>query len=75
MRSCLNRIVPRYLSIRLKIKGTHIFLLEKVHARIFLSPKDDHEMLKRGIAVYDAFYRWCKEGQDETYTWNPDVYR
>jgi rhodanese-related sulfurtransferase len=37
--------------------------------------KDDHEMLKHGMVVYDAFYRWCKEGQDETYTWNPDAYR
>jgi len=75
MRFCLNRIVPRYLSIRLRIKGTHIFPLEKVRAPFFLSPKDDHEMLKHGRVVYDAFYRWCKEGQDETYTWNPDAYR
>ena len=36
---------------------------------------DDHEMLKHGMVMYDALYRWCKEGQDETHTWNPDAYR
>ncbi|MGH8621123.1 MAG: chromate resistance protein ChrB domain-containing protein [Burkholderiales bacterium] len=37
--------------------------------------KDDHEMLKHGMVMYDALYAWCKEGQDETHTWNPDSYR
>jgi len=37
--------------------------------------KDDHEMLKHGMVMYDALYAWCKEGQDETHTWNPDLYR
>ncbi|MBI2294951.1 MAG: chromate resistance protein, partial [Betaproteobacteria bacterium] len=37
--------------------------------------KDDHEMLKHGMVVYDALYAWCKEGQDETQTWNPAAYR
>jgi rhodanese-related sulfurtransferase len=37
--------------------------------------KDDHEMLKHGMVMYDALYAWCKEGQDETHTWNPDAYR
>jgi len=37
--------------------------------------KDDHEMLKHGMVVYDALYAWCKESQDETHTWNPDAYR
>ncbi|MBI1964795.1 MAG: chromate resistance protein, partial [Betaproteobacteria bacterium] len=37
-------------------------------SRVF---KDDHEMLKHGMVVYDALYAWCKEGQDETHTWNP----
>lgn len=36
--------------------------------------KNDHEMLKQGIVVYDALYAWCKDGQDETHTWNPDAY-
>jgi len=37
--------------------------------------KDDHEMLKHGRVVYDALYAWCKEGRDETHTWNPAAYR
>jgi len=37
--------------------------------------KDDHDMLKHGMVVYDGLYAWCKEGQDETHTWNPDAYR
>ncbi len=36
---------------------------------------DDHEMLRHGMVVYDALYLWCKEGQDETHTWNPAAYR
>jgi len=37
--------------------------------------RDDHEMLKHGMVMYDALYAWCKEGQDETHTWTPDAYR
>jgi hypothetical protein len=37
--------------------------------------KDDHEMLKHGMVVYDALYAWCRDGQDETHTWNPEAYR
>ncbi len=36
---------------------------------------DDHEMLRHGMVVYDALHLWCKEGQDETHTWNPAAYR
>ena len=36
---------------------------------------DDHEMLKHGMVMYDALYAWCKEGQNEVHTWNPDAYR
>jgi rhodanese-related sulfurtransferase len=36
---------------------------------------DDHEMLRHGLVVYDALYRWCREGQEETHTWNPEAYR
>jgi hypothetical protein len=25
--------------------------------------------------MYDALYAWCKEGQEETHTWNPALYR
>lgn len=41
-------------------------------SRIF---SDDHEMLKHAMVMYDALYAWCKEGQDEVHTWNPDAYR
>lgn len=33
--------------------------------------KDDHEMLKVGMKIYDALYSWAKYVQDETHTWNP----
>lgn len=36
---------------------------------------DDHEMLKHGMVLYDALYTWCKEGQEEIHTWNPQAYR
>jgi len=36
---------------------------------------DDHEMLTHGMVMYDALYRWCKEGQDELHTWKPYIYR
>jgi rhodanese-related sulfurtransferase len=36
---------------------------------------NDHEMLKHGMVVYDALYTWCREGQDEIHTWNPEAYR
>jgi len=37
--------------------------------------KDDHEMLKHGMVMYDALYTWCKEGKEEVHTWNPQAYR
>lgn len=36
---------------------------------------DDHEMLRHGMVMYDALYRWCREGKEEVHTWNPDTYR
>jgi hypothetical protein len=41
-------------------------------SRIFA---DDHEMLEQGMVLYDALYAWCKEGQDEIHSWNPQAYR
>ena len=37
--------------------------------------RDDHEMLKHGMVMYDALYTWCKQGKDEVHTWNPQAYR
>ena len=33
--------------------------------------KNDHEMLKHGMVMYDALYAWCKQGQAETHSWPP----
>jgi rhodanese-related sulfurtransferase len=30
---------------------------------------DDHEQLEAGMALYDAFYRWCRDATDETHNW------
>jgi rhodanese-related sulfurtransferase len=31
--------------------------------------KDDLAQLDAGIALYDAFYRWCRDARDETHNW------
>jgi rhodanese-related sulfurtransferase len=36
---------------------------------------DDYEMLEHGMVLYDALHRWCREGRDESHTWNPRAYR
>lgn len=36
---------------------------------------DDHAQLEQGMTMYDALYLWCKEGQDEHHTWNPEALR
>ncbi len=35
--------------------------------------KDDHEMLKHGMVIYDALYAWCKNAQTETHNWPPKM--
>lgn len=35
--------------------------------------KDDHEMLRHGMVMYDALYAWCKSCQAETHNWPPQV--
>jgi rhodanese-related sulfurtransferase len=37
--------------------------------------RDDHEMLERGMVIYDALYAWCRNGKAEVHTWNPNLYR
>lgn len=34
---------------------------------------DDHEMLKHGMVMYDAFYSWCKDCQGEAHHWPPQM--
>lgn len=36
---------------------------------------DDHEQLRQGMVMYDALYLWCREGQDEHHSWNPEALR
>lgn len=31
--------------------------------------KDDHAQLDAGFALYDALYRWARDGQNETHDW------
>lgn len=31
--------------------------------------RDDYEMLKQGMIIYDALYAWCKSCQDEKHNW------
>ena len=35
--------------------------------------KDDHEMLRHGMVMYDALYAWCKACQAETHNWPPNL--
>ena len=35
--------------------------------------KDDHEMLRHGMVMYDALYAWLKEARDETHGWPPQA--
>jgi len=37
--------------------------------------KDDHEILRHGMVMYDALYTWCKNGMQEAHTWNPQADR
>jgi rhodanese-related sulfurtransferase len=32
---------------------------------------DDHDMLARGMIVYDALYAWCRDCHDQGHDWNP----
>lgn len=35
--------------------------------------KDDHEMLRHGMVIYDALYAWCRTCQGETHHWPPSM--
>ena len=35
---------------------------------------DDHEMLRRGLVMYEALYAWCSKLQHETHAWPPAGY-
>ena len=42
-----------------------------ISAGLSYNHKDDHEMLRVGMKVYDALYSWAKFVQQEKHTWNP----
>jgi len=33
--------------------------------------RDDHEMLRHGMVLYDALYAWCRSCTQETHGWPP----
>jgi hypothetical protein len=35
--------------------------------------RDDHEMLRHGLVLYDALYAWCRHAQGETHQWLPNM--
>jgi hypothetical protein len=35
--------------------------------------KDDHQMLRHGLVVYDALYAWCCHCQGEAHNWPPTM--
>ncbi|MBO9550444.1 chromate resistance protein ChrB domain-containing protein [Pseudomonas sp.] len=34
---------------------------------------DDQEILKHGLALYDALFAWCRDCQSETHNWPPQM--
>ncbi len=34
---------------------------------------NDQDMLRHGMVMYDAFYRWCQDCQGETHNWPPSM--
>lgn len=41
-----------------------------ISAGLSYNIKDDHEMLKHGMVIYDALYSWCKYVSDEVHKHN-----
>ena len=51
--------IPRRLSIELLAASLGL-------SRMY---DDDLKQLEAGIALYDAFYRWCRDATGETHNW------
>jgi AraC-like DNA-binding protein len=45
-----------------------------ISAGLAFNTKDDHELLEKGMVIYDALYSWAKHLQKETHTQNPAEY-
>src|SRR6185503_19638483 len=77
-----NLTDPALLQLAVIIRGadTDRFDLTKQSAGLWAisaglshNIKDDHEMLKAGMKIYDALYSWAKYVSDERHTWNPNL--
>ncbi len=44
-----------------------------ISAGLSYNIRNDHEMLRVGMKIYDALYSWAKFVQDEKHTWNPKL--
>ena len=44
-----------------------------ISAGLSYNMKNDHEMLKVGMHIYDALYSWAKYVQDERHTWTDKI--
>lgn len=44
-----------------------------ISAGLSYNYRDDQEMLRIGMKVYDALYSWAKYVQDEKHTWQPQL--
>jgi hypothetical protein len=66
----LARIVRGADTSRLELapQSAGLFAISLGLSAIF---KDDHEMLKHGMVMYDALYAWCLQCQSETHDWPP----
>jgi hypothetical protein len=42
-----------------------------ISAGLSYNIRDDHEMLKVGMKIYEALYSWAKYVSDERHNWNP----
>ena len=58
----MNATLMQFLSPQFAIVAGKLFTM---------GTRDDQEMLKHGLVVYDALYAWCRHTHSETHTWNP----
>ena len=42
--------------------------LAAISLGLSLNYENDHEMLERGMIMYEALYAWCRKGKDEVHT-------
>ena len=62
----VTEVQPLY---RLSLLTALAYLLVAPMALVAHLGHPDHEMLRHGMVVYDALYRWCCDLQSETHNW------